>query len=81
LQAYADGLLVIPKTLAVNAGYDSQEVIVKLLEEGASGQKVSIRLKIVFIFNIFFTVFYRIHEILVRIRIRICIRGSLPLIN
>jgi T-complex protein 1 subunit zeta len=54
LQAYADGLLVIPKTLAVNAGYDSQEVIVKLLEEGASGQKVSIRLKIVFIFNIFY---------------------------
>jgi T-complex protein 1 subunit zeta len=53
LQAYADGLLVIPKTLAVNAGYDSQEVIVKLLEEGASGQKVSIRLKIAFIFNIF----------------------------
>jgi len=40
IQAYADGLLVIPKTLAVNAGYDSQEVIVKLLEEGASGQKV-----------------------------------------
>jgi hypothetical protein len=51
LQAYADGLLVIPKTLAVNAGYDSQEVIVKLLEEGASGQQVSIRLKIVFIFK------------------------------
>ncbi len=54
MQAYADGLLVIPKTLAVNAGYDSQEVIVKLLEEGASGQKVSLRLKIAFIFNIFY---------------------------
>merc|ERR1719315_676273 len=34
IQAYADGLLVIPKVLAQNAGYDSQEVIVKLLEEG-----------------------------------------------
>merc|ERR1719187_495435 len=43
IQAYADGLLVIPKTLAANAGYDSQEVMVKLLEEGAnSGQAVGV---------------------------------------
>merc|ERR1712183_887867 len=35
IQAYADGLLIIPKVLAHNAGYDAQEVIVKLLEEGA----------------------------------------------
>ena len=33
IQAYADGLMIIPKTLAANAGYDSQEVMVKLLEE------------------------------------------------
>merc|ERR1719209_523512 len=33
IQAYADGLMIIPKTLATNAGYDSQEVMVKLLEE------------------------------------------------
>jgi len=43
IQAYADGLLVIPKVLAQNAGYDSQEVMVKLLEEGAnSGQAVGV---------------------------------------
>merc|ERR1712080_742544 len=29
IQAYADSLLVIPKVLAQNAGYDSQEVMVK----------------------------------------------------
>lgn len=33
LQAYSDALLVIPKVLAQNAGFDSQEVIVKLLSE------------------------------------------------
>ena len=32
-QAYADALLVIPKTLAVNSGYDSQDTIVRLQEE------------------------------------------------
>lgn len=37
IQAYADGLLVIPKVLAQNAGHDSQEVMVKLLEEAGSG--------------------------------------------
>jgi len=37
IQAYADGLLVIPKVLATNAGHDSQEVMVKLLEEAGSG--------------------------------------------
>jgi T-complex protein 1 subunit zeta len=30
--AFADSLLIIPKTLAVNAGFDAQEVIVKLVE-------------------------------------------------
>eukprot|EP00094_Tigriopus_californicus_P007588 TCALIF_07307-PA protein Name:"Similar to Cct6a T-complex protein 1 subunit zeta (Mus musculus)" AED:0.11 eAED:0.11 QI:266/0.85/0.75/0.87/0.85/0.87/8/0/491 len=33
IQAYADGLLVIPKVLALNSGYDQQEVLVKLLSE------------------------------------------------
>lgn len=43
LQAYADGVLVIPKTLAQNAGYDSQEVMVKLVEEASeSGQPVGV---------------------------------------
>ena len=30
-----------PKVLAQNAGYDSQEVMVKLLEEGAGGVDLS----------------------------------------
>uniref|UniRef100_A0A914IC20 T-complex protein 1 subunit zeta n=1 Tax=Globodera rostochiensis TaxID=31243 RepID=A0A914IC20_GLORO len=30
--AFAEALLIIPKTLAVNAGFDAQEVIVKLVE-------------------------------------------------
>uniref|UniRef100_A0A915N4N9 Uncharacterized protein n=1 Tax=Meloidogyne javanica TaxID=6303 RepID=A0A915N4N9_MELJA len=30
--AFAEAILVIPKTLAVNAGHDAQEVIVKLVE-------------------------------------------------
>lgn len=33
IQAYATALLVIPKTLAVNSGYDAQDTIVKLQEE------------------------------------------------
>jgi len=44
IQAYADGMLVIPKVLAQNAGFDSQDVMVKLLEESASGQQVGIDL-------------------------------------
>lgn len=35
VHAYADALLVIPKTLAVNSGFDSQDSIVRLLEEDA----------------------------------------------
>lgn len=30
VQAYADAILVIPKVLAVNGGFDSQDLIVKL---------------------------------------------------
>jgi len=33
IQAFAESLLVIPKTLAANAGYDPQEVMVKLIQE------------------------------------------------
>jgi len=32
IKAFADAILVIPKTLAVNAGFDAQEAIVKLIE-------------------------------------------------
>uniref|UniRef100_A0A0M3II85 T-complex protein 1 subunit zeta n=1 Tax=Ascaris lumbricoides TaxID=6252 RepID=A0A0M3II85_ASCLU len=47
VKAYADALLVIPKTLAVNAGFDAQETIVKLVEERiASGNKVPVGLDI-----------------------------------
>ena len=43
VQAYADALLVIPKTLAVNSGFDAQETIVKLQEEyAAAGQAVGL---------------------------------------
>lgn len=30
--AYANALLIVPKTLAINCGYDAQESIVKLVE-------------------------------------------------
>ena len=30
IQAYADALLIIPKVLAQNAGFDAQDTIVKL---------------------------------------------------
>lgn len=33
IAAYAEALLIIPKVLAVNSGYDAQDVIVKLQEE------------------------------------------------
>jgi len=37
IQAYAEALLCIPKTLAENAGYDAQDSMLKLLEEEAKG--------------------------------------------
>jgi len=37
VQAYADALLIIPKTLAENAGYDAQESLMKLQESHQSG--------------------------------------------
>ncbi|VDD90764.1 unnamed protein product [Enterobius vermicularis] len=38
VQAYADALLVIPKTLALNAGFDAQDTIVKLVQEYQSNE-------------------------------------------
>jgi len=37
VQAYAEALLCIPKTLAENGGYDAQDSMLKLLEEEAKG--------------------------------------------
>merc|ERR1711978_103684 len=43
MQAYADGMLVIPKVLSQNAGYDPQDVMVTLISEsGDSGQAVGV---------------------------------------
>jgi T-complex protein 1 subunit zeta len=45
VQAFADSLLIIPKTLAFNAGFDQQEVIIKLLKEyNVSKQPVGVDL-------------------------------------
>ena len=38
VQAFAEALLVIPKTLALNSGLDSQDCIVKLAEENRASQ-------------------------------------------
>ncbi|KXJ14772.1 T-complex protein 1 subunit zeta [Exaiptasia diaphana] len=38
VQAFADALLIIPKTLARNSGFDSQETMVKLQQEYADSQ-------------------------------------------
>merc|ERR1719192_1235862 len=42
IQAYADGMLIIPKTLGTNSGFDAQEVIVKLVQEGSLGTNVGL---------------------------------------
>lgn len=45
VQAFADALLVIPKVLATNSGFDAQETIVKLQEaSAATGQAVGVDL-------------------------------------
>ncbi|KAJ7308985.1 hypothetical protein JRQ81_008268 [Phrynocephalus forsythii] len=45
VQAFADALLIIPKVLAQNSGYDAQETLVKLQAEYAeSGQLVGVDL-------------------------------------
>lgn len=38
VQAFADALLIIPKTLARNSGFDPQETMVKLQQEYADSQ-------------------------------------------
>ncbi|KAI7853697.1 T-complex protein 1 zeta subunit [Circinella umbellata] len=45
VQAFADALLVIPKVLAQNAGFDAQDVIVALQEEHQDGHIVGVDLK------------------------------------
>ena len=42
VQAFADALLVIPKTLAANSGLDAQDAVIALLEEGMKGQRVGL---------------------------------------
>lgn len=43
--AFAEAMLIIPKVLAVNGGFDSQDTIVTLQEEHANGHVVGIDLK------------------------------------
>ncbi|KAK4337338.1 hypothetical protein RND71_043509 [Anisodus tanguticus] len=45
VRAFADALLIIPKTLASNAGYDAQDAMVKLLAEKDSQVPVGINLE------------------------------------
>lgn len=45
VQAFADAMLIIPKVLAQNAGFDVQDVIVALQEEHMDGHVVGIDLK------------------------------------
>lgn len=45
VQAYADAMLVIPKTLAINGGFDVQDAIVALQEEQAEGNVVGLDLQ------------------------------------
>lgn len=45
VQAFADALLIIPKVLAQNAGFDAQDVIVALQEEHQDGHVVGVDLK------------------------------------
>ena len=43
VQAYADGMLIIPKVLAQNAGHDPQDVMVTLVSESTDlGQAVGV---------------------------------------
>lgn len=44
VQAFADAMLIVPKTLATNAGLDSQDMTVMLLEEYSKGSIVGLDL-------------------------------------
>jgi len=45
IQAFAEALLVIPKTLAVNSGFDAQDALVKLTESARQGDLVGLDLE------------------------------------
>ncbi|KAM0751041.1 T-complex protein 1 zeta subunit [Meredithblackwellia eburnea MCA 4105] len=45
VQAFADAMLVVPKTLAVNAGLDVQDAIVTLQDEASDGHVVGLNLQ------------------------------------
>lgn len=45
VQAFADALLIIPKTLASNGGFDVQDVVVALQDENSEGNVVGIDLQ------------------------------------
>ncbi|KAJ3412005.1 T-complex protein 1 subunit zeta [Chytridiales sp. JEL 0842] len=45
VQAFAEAMLIIPKVLAQNGGFDAQDVIVSLQEEYAAGHVVGLDLK------------------------------------
>ncbi|KAK7692936.1 T-complex protein 1 subunit zeta [Cerrena zonata] len=45
VQAFAEALLIIPKTLASNGGFDVQDAVVSLQEEQADGNTVGINLE------------------------------------
>lgn len=42
VQAYADALLAIPKTLASNSGFDVQTTLIELLDEAGKGNRVGL---------------------------------------
>jgi T-complex protein 1 subunit zeta len=44
VQAYSDAMLIIPKVLAQNGGYDVQDIIVSLLDEASQGHTVGVDL-------------------------------------
>ena len=44
VEAFAHAMLVVPKVLAVNGGFDQQDVIVKLVDEQAEGRIVGLDL-------------------------------------
>lgn len=45
IQAFADAMLVIPKTLAVNSGHDAQDTLIALLEAAQEGARVGLDLQ------------------------------------
>ena len=45
VQVFADAILIIPKVLAQNGGFDPQDAMVTLQEEAAAGHVVGIDLK------------------------------------